>query len=142
MWLIIAIMAAVLWGLNYSLDERIFKNQVSPLTILALQAWAGAIIFSVLSYFSTAKTDFTILSTNRNTLWLTLGSIAAANIGIYLIAVSIQIKNATFASLIEQTYPIFTILFTYLLFHENHLTKNIMIGGLFILIGTVIIALD
>jgi len=142
MWLIIAVMASIVWGLNYALDEKIFKSQISPPTLLALQAWLGAILFTILSYFSTGKSDIVVLSANRTTFWLTVASIFAANIGIYLIAASIQAKNATFASLIEQTYPLFTVLFTYLLFHEHYLTKNVIIGGAFILAGAIVIGLD
>jgi len=141
MWLIIAAAAAVVWGLNYSLDEKIFELQVSPATLLAFQAWLGAFLFTILSYFTTGKTDLAILSSNRTALWLTIASVIAVTTGIYLIAASIQAKNATLASLVEQTYPLFTVLFTYLLFHVHHLTRNVIIGGVMILIGAVIIAL-
>lgn len=142
MWLIIAAAAAVIWGLNYSLDEKIFQLQVSPLTLLAFQCWLGALVFSVLSFITTGKTDLTILSTNRTALWLSIASIIAVNAGIYLIAASIQAKNATLASLVEQTYPIFTVFFTYVLFNVSHLTRNVVIGGVLILLGAIIIAFE
>lgn len=142
MWLIIATLAAIVWGLNYALDEEIFKSQVSPMTLLAFQAWLGAIVFTLLSFFSTGKSDLMLISSNRAIMWMVIASVLAATLGVYFIAASIQAKNATFAALIEQTYPVFTVMFSYFLFHANYLTKNVIIGGIFIVIGSVVIALD
>lgn len=141
MWLIYALFAAITWGLNYALDERVFKSNVSPLTLLALQAWAAAIIFTILATATSFKNDLTMISTNRILLYTTLAALLSAATGNFFIAVSIQAKNATFAALIEESYPLFTILFTFLLFKQNYLSPNVIIGGSLIMIGVAVISL-
>ena len=44
-------------------------------------------------------------------------------------------KNATLASLIEMTYPVFVVLFAYLFYRQVHVTPSVMIGGFMILVG-------
>ena len=139
MWLIYALMAAVTWGLNYVLDERVFKSQISPFTLLAAQSWAAAIIFTLLTLMYRVKQDVAVLTTNRNVLYIGIAALLSATAGNLFIALSIQAKNATFAALIEESYPLFTILFGYLLFKENYLTPGVAIGALMIIIGVGVI---
>jgi len=141
MWLIYALMAAITWGLNYSLDEKIFKHQISPLTLLAAQAWAGAILFTGLAYVFRLKEDVATISQNRTIQYILLAGLAAATLGNFFIAISIQAKNATFAALIEESYPLFTILFSFLLFKDNYLTPGVIIGGGLIIMGVGVISL-
>ena len=47
MWLILSTCAAILWGMTYVLDERIFR-QVSVPTTMAIQFVAIAIMFTLL----------------------------------------------------------------------------------------------
>lgn len=84
MWLIYAVLAAIIWGLSYTLDERVFRNHISPLTLLAGSMLIGGSIFLVLAYFFRLKADIIILSQNRKLLWLMLSAIIAANAGTFL----------------------------------------------------------
>ena len=59
-----------------------------------------------------------------------------------LLFVSIDRKNATMAGLIEIWYPIFIVLFTWVLFREVHLTWTSALGGLLIVAGAVIVILS
>lgn len=42
MWLTYAIIAAILWGFNYALAEKILQS-ISPVSLLALEMLFGAI---------------------------------------------------------------------------------------------------
>lgn len=141
MWLIYAALAAIIWGLSYTLDERVFRNHISPLTLLAGSMLIGGSVFLVLAYFFRLKADIIILSQNRKLLWLMLSAIIAANAGTFFIALSIQAKNATLAAIIELSYPFFTILFAWLIFKENYFNIKIMIGGMLMLFGATLISL-
>jgi drug/metabolite transporter (DMT)-like permease len=44
-------------------------------------------------------------------------------------------KNATLASLIEMTYPLFVVLFTYLFYRQMYITPSVFVGGMLILVG-------
>src|ERR1700722_2172834 len=140
MWLAYALIAAVIWGLNYTLEERVFKFQISPLTLLAGQAWLAAFLFTGLACIFNLKRDVVTLITHRaDALYLFLIAVVVAAAGNFFIAISIQAKNATFAALIEESYPLFTVLFTFLLFKENYLTPGVIMGGALIIAGVVII---
>jgi drug/metabolite transporter (DMT)-like permease len=139
MWIIYAIFAALLWGINYSLAEKILKS-ISPPTLLALEMLAGALVFSAISYFTTMKQDMGLLLTEPKILWLTITEIIVVMLASFFIVSSIQFKNATVAGILELIYPLFTILFTWLFFGQSHVNMSVIIGGLLIFIGVLIIS--
>jgi len=139
MWLTYAILAAIFWGLNYALAERILHS-ISPVTLLAMEMLVGGVFFFVISYFTTLKTDVVILTTQLNVLWITLVEIIIVLAASFFIVSSILGKNATVAGIVELIYPLFTILFTWLFFHENHVNLPVIIGGGFILVGVFLIS--
>jgi drug/metabolite transporter (DMT)-like permease len=139
MWLIFAILAAVFWGLNYTLAEKILES-ISPFTLLALEMLVGGLLFFVASYFTSLKPDLMLLIKQPDLLRLTLIEIVTVSVAAYFIVASIQGKNATVAGIIELIYPIFIILFTWLIFHENHINFPVMIGGGLIVAGVVVIS--
>ena len=55
--------------------------------------------------------------------------------GEVMVYMAITGKNATLASLIEMTYPVFVVLFAYLFYRQMHVTSSVFIGGLMILVG-------
>ena len=140
MWLTYALIAALLWGLNYTLAEKILHS-ISPVTLLALEMLTGAIVFSLISYFTTIKKDMSLLITEPKVLWLTLAEVVIVLVASFFIVSSIRLKNATVAGVVELIYPLFTILFTWVLFQENHLSSSVILGGLLIFFGVLIISL-
>ncbi|MCW8407712.1 DMT family transporter [Legionella sp. PATHC035] len=140
MWFTFAIFAAILWGFNYALAEKIL-NSISPITLLALEMTIGAVLFTCISFFTTMKRDVALLTTDSGLLLLTVAEIAIVLVASYFIATSISLKNATIAGIVELTYPIFTIIFTWFLFNQVHVNLSVIIGGLFIFIGILVISL-
>lgn len=139
MWLAYALLAAILWGLNYTLAEKILQS-ISPITLLAFEMLAGAIVFFIMSLGMNFKTDWGTLTTQPSLLWMTIVEVITVLSGSFFIVASIQAKNATVAGIIELIYPLFTILFTWVLFRENHVNIPVLLGGGFILLGVVIIS--
>ena len=56
-----------------------------------------------------------------------------------LLFMSIESKNATLASLIEITYPVFVALFSFILFKHTHINPSVMLGGILVITGAGII---
>lgn len=139
MWLVYAMAAAIIWGLDYALYERIFSNKISPITMLVFQLLFGFLLFFLISFRTQLKTDLMILANNRQVLWLFVLALITFNLGNLLVFLSIEAKNATLAGLIELCYPIFTIFFTWCLFGTNRATPSVIIGGSLIFIGVFII---
>ena len=141
MWLFYAIVAAMLWGLNYSLNERVFEKEVSPATLLVFQAMAGMLIAGLVGGRSIPG-DLRAVATDRATLGFAVAALFSYGLGNLMISLSIQAKNATVAGLVELSYPIFTVLFSYLLFKKWHLSPMGMGGGVLIMIGVAMVGLS
>lgn len=139
MWIVYALLAAILWGLNYSLSERIL-NSISPVSLLAMEMVIGGIFFAIISYFTTWKQDWQRLMTESNLFWITLAEILVVVLASFCIVISIRAKNATAAGIIELIYPLFIIFFSWVLFRENHVTASVIAGGIFIFIGVLLIS--
>lgn len=141
MWIIYALSASVVWGLDYVLAERFFKARVSPLSFLALQSLTATLILFPLAM------RCGLLGELRNAVNVQMGwwQIPAALIGFtagnYLVACAIQAKNATLASLIEISYPLPIVLFSLVLLGTTHLSMGALVGGSLIVIGVVVIYL-
>jgi drug/metabolite transporter (DMT)-like permease len=134
MWLIYAILAAALWGLNYALAERILSN-ISVTTLLAIEMFIGAIIFFIASLFLNIRDDISTIISHPKMMLFVIVEIVVVLSANALIAYSIQAKNATFAGMIELMYPLFTILFAWLIFNDNQISMKLLLGGGLILAG-------
>ncbi len=141
MWLIYAISAAMLWGLTYSLDEKVLQNKVSPYTLLLAQAVFTIIAYVAVIWPSNVKTDFSIILKNRNIAFLLTAAACCTVIANVLIYYSIKEKNATIAGIIELAYPLFTIFFSYVLFKQVHLNWGVITGGILIFLGVILISI-
>lgn len=141
MWLVYAISAAIVWGLDYSLCEEIFKIKISPVTLLALEMILGGLLMMLFVHRYQLVADVHTLITNRTALWFFIGILITFNLGNLLIFYSIQAgQNATLAALVELAYPIFTIFFSWALFRSNHMTPSVIVGGILIFLGIIVIA--
>jgi drug/metabolite transporter (DMT)-like permease len=129
----------MLWGLNYSLNERVFQGKVQPATLLIFQGLASMLIALCVGFPHVAQ-DLKTVQQDRSTLYVAVGALLTYGLGNLLISLSIQAKNATLAGLVELSYPIFTVLFTYLLFRQLHLNSSVIAGGVLILIGIVLVS--
>jgi len=137
-WYVTALGAALVWGIHYPLVDHALKRfsltgvlLLTPLPILALP-------------FVTRGVDAD-LATLRAMSWservpilaLALTSLA----GSVLLYLSISGKNATLASLIEITYPVFVVLFAFLLFRQMNLNASVLIGAGLVFAGVAVIVL-
>jgi len=147
MWIILSLAAAMIWGLDYLFAEKVLQKISIP-TFLALELSAAALTFLIYALFQgtsalfqDTRNDFSLLGRDRNTLLFLGISTTAFVLGNLLIVSSIKSSNATWAGLIEITYPLFIILFGWLLFREHHLTPGVIAGGGLIFAGVIVISL-
>jgi len=132
-WYIPAIGAAIAWGIHYPLIDFAMKR-ISIYGVLLL----GVIpLFLLIPLFLRELAGdieaFKLLPGKEQ--WAILSVSLTSTAGAVLIYLSINNKNATLASLIEITYPVFVILFAYLLFRQIHVNLNVLFGGLMIMVG-------
>ena len=62
--------------------------------------------------------------------------------GSVLLFLSISGKNATLASLIEISYPVFVALFAFVLFRDLHLNISAVLGGMLVFAGVAVIVMN
>jgi drug/metabolite transporter (DMT)-like permease len=139
-WVILAFIGAVLWGIHYPLLEK-GLDIVSPLTVMFITSLFMLIV--VLVIHRDLLVDLQKISNSgiKNQLFF-LGIIVTQFIAIYCVTKAISLGNATYVSLIEISYPVFVIIFGYLLFKVNHFNLPIIIGSIMIFVGSGLIVMN
>ena len=136
-WYITALGAALIWGIHYPLIDLALKK-ISLYGVLTLTVIP---VLLIAPFFSdTLASDyaaFKALETNDKLLIAAIG--LTSLIASILLFMSIESKNATLASLIEITYPVFVALFSFILFKHTHINPRVMLGGLLVITGAGII---
>lgn len=141
LWFWMAIGAAISWGFAYPLGDKILKAGVNPFFMLAITSLFQLMIAGILAAFKTdIFNQIEIIKTPKIFLFY-MACASSYIIGNILIYSSIKDKNAALASLVEISYPVFTVFFAWLLFREFHLNLNVLIGGMLIFSGVILIYL-
>lgn len=139
-WFWLALSAAVLWGLGYTINQNTLKV-FSPLELLFFESLIITIILGI--YLLVSGKLPTLLIKLQD--WRNLGLIALSSF-IYmaasiLIFTSINSSNATIAAIIESCYPIFTVIFAFLIFGEIQLNLISALGFMLIIVGIILVKL-
>ncbi len=140
LWFFYALATAICWGLGYALTEKLLHNGISPsVTLLMIVLLQVPVFLTWAIYSGSIKLSFDILSKDNNLLIIAMIMTVVFALGNIFIMQAVGLKNASHVNLIEITYPIFTVLFTLILFKTTHLNFASLIGGAFILFGVIII---
>ncbi len=139
MWILLAIGAALLWGITYAIDEQLF-NKISVSFTLSVAGFITFVVMLLVTYFTNnlfldIKTIINSSSTRNLLIFGTLTFVIAE----LLIGLSISYKNATLAGMIEVSYPIFIALSSYILFKENQISAMTILGAGLIFTGIFIV---
>ena len=136
-WYVAALGAAVVWGIHYPLIDFALKR-VSLMSVLLLTAIPVLLLVPFYRHVLVADAR-TLAQLGTGERWTVLSIAVSSLVATVLLFISIDRKNATLAGLIEITYPIFIVLFAWLLFREVHLTWTSVLGGLLIMAGAAIV---
>jgi drug/metabolite transporter (DMT)-like permease len=135
-WLVLALAAAMLWGLQYALYGQVSKV-LSPAIIMATTVSSTLPVWLYLAWKRWGEEAHIVAQSH---IWPLLAGIAVvgflANLAIIL---SIQQRNATLAALVEMSYPLFTALFAYVLFKQVELGWQHAVGGALVAAGILLI---
>lgn len=139
-WYVAALGAAVIWGLHYPLLDNALKkiSLVSALLLTALP-----ILVVALFNLKQIASDVGVIRELTPGTQLSIAAVMLTSLtGSALLFISIGSKNATLASLIEITYPMFVALFAYLLFRSVVLNVSVVVGAILIFSGVAVIILN
>lgn len=131
-----AIVATVLWGVVYRLDEKLM-NFLSPYQLYALHSIAGVAIGIALMSADKSHTSVGRLE-SREWLWVivTMLTYSVANIAILH---SIKLLAASRSAALEISYPLFVVAFGVIVFGDSLPNIWFVLGTVFIFFGSYII---
>ena len=134
-WFLYAVAAAVLWGLNYTLTERLLKS-LSTATVLLAAALGGLVVSVTMGLVGGGfRRDLALLASGGREAWWLAASVAVYLTANLCILASVRGSNATLAAVVETTYPLFTVVFAWLLFREMQATPGTLLGAVLIIAG-------
>jgi drug/metabolite transporter (DMT)-like permease len=135
---ILAVLAAVLWGLTYCLDERVLAA-ISVSKLYFLHCLCGVVMAgAILLIQGESPTQLLTFDTSKVSLALMLVTLVTATTAALAILASIQLLGANTSAVLEISYPLFVAVFSTLLF-RGQLQLPVVIGGAFIFVGSAII---
>ena len=137
----LAVLAAVLWGLTYCLDERVLAG-LSVFKLYFLHCVCGAVIAgAILLWQGTTVPGLFAVDTTRSSLPFIGLTLVTATAAAMSILASIQLLGANTSAVLEISYPLFVALFS-VLFFKGQLQLPVVLGGAFIFVGSAIIVLS
>lgn len=136
----LAVLASVLWGLTYCLDERVLAS-LSIFKLYFLHCLCGMLVAGVilLCQGNSPAALFRIDTVSASIPLVALTLVTATAAALSILG-SIQLLGANQSAILEISYPLFVALFSVLWFH-GQLELPTIIGGAFIFIGSAIIVL-
>ncbi|MGB9152749.1 MAG: DMT family transporter [Alphaproteobacteria bacterium] len=130
---------AALWGLSYALAEKVLLS-VSISTYILISSVISAAAMLGLHYFSPLKISFAPLLEHK-TAFIGFVAILAGTIAWLLTFIVIKNISANYASIAEISYPLFTVLFGFLIFGRK-LDWSMAAGAVLIMAGSFLIVSD
>lgn len=139
-WYLAAFGAALVWGVHYPLIDNALRKVSLPAVLLLT---ALPIVAVTPFWADTLADDWRTLAALPWRERLPIVALALTSLtATILLFVSIGGSNATLASLIEITYPVFVALFAFLLFREVQVNASVAVGGLLVFVGVTLIILE
>ncbi len=136
LWFFYAVAASVVWGLRYAASGKLMEYQLTPAFLLLMQCFLSLpVYFWFAARGGRLRENWEKAVYDPSIVWIFALYIAAGVLANYMILASISMKNATIASLIEISYPLFITLFAFILFREVHLNWNSAAGAALIFAG-------
>jgi drug/metabolite transporter (DMT)-like permease len=132
-WYVAALGAAVTWGIYYPLVDMALKR-ISLFSVILLSMIP--VLLAMPLFLKVVADDIETVKTLPPSEQWVIASLGLIGLfGEVMVYMAISGKNATLASLIEMTYPIFVVLFAYIFYRQMHVTTSVLIGGLMVLMG-------
>jgi drug/metabolite transporter (DMT)-like permease len=133
-WFTLAIMASALWGLSYTVNELVL-GRLSVWQMLWLDSLFMFVCCNIALAYHQQAPPLKELWHDRRLMWLCLLVMSVHVLASFSVLASIKASHATLAAAIEAAYPIFTVLFGWLIFKRFDLSMVQYIGMACILLG-------
>lgn len=133
---IFSIIASITWGLAYALDQKVLEK-ITPISLISISYFVC--FFLTLPFlFSDKKNIGSLVALDKKEAIIFFLAILLTFVANYFILAGIKMLDASTASVIEISYPIFVILFSIIIFRTmpNYLFfvgSSIAVFGIYII---------
>jgi drug/metabolite transporter (DMT)-like permease len=133
-------LASVCWGLAYALIGKMMHSGLNATFVLSVTGVAALTTYMIFLLKSGGLgNSLNIIDQNKWLLVCLIGAAICLISGQFLVYKAITLKDAPHVAILEISYPLFTCLFTWLLFRNLELSWNMVVGGAFIFIGSAMV---
>jgi len=129
--------AAAIYGLGFVFMERAMQS-VSAGTFMLVDALVGIALVSSLFLFRIESFSSEVLQ-NRQTMLYLLAGAAAPGIAWLITIYAVKNISAAYATAGEVSYPLFTVLFLFLIFGVRNFDWTVLVGAALIIAGALIL---
>jgi len=133
---IYAILAAVTWGLVYTIDQKVL-TKISPFSLIFVSSLI-VLAISLPVVLHDPRPLRILLNSGKANLALVVFSVVLTTLANFLIFSGIKILGASTASIFEIAYPFFVILFSFFLF-KTGINAYFILGSILIFLGSYVI---
>ncbi len=134
-WFWMVSFSAVMWGLAYVIIERLLQT-MSPSGVMFGGTIGSLLIYAMVNWYKgDFKSDMAAIKSGGLEWKLLIGLMVVEALANLSIVEGVKAKNATLAGMVEISYPIFIVLFTWLIYREFHANIGSMIGFLLVAAG-------
>lgn len=134
---ILALIAALLWGIAPLMDKYVVSTGVSPILANFIRV-AGALIF--LAIVTLVAKDFSFAKlTFKNVTYLLIAGVIASGLAMIIYFQALKISQASKVVPITSIYPLFTVIFSALILGEN-VSPKVVVGALLIVVGLALVS--
>lgn len=130
-------LSAALYGLGYVLLDKLLKN-IPILAFMVVSSCIMTVAIGATAFLKLSPENFSFVN-DKKILLIFLATIVI-NIAAWITTLlALQNTSATYVAFAEISYPLFTILFLFLLFGEKQFSWQSLVGGALILAGSVLL---
>lgn len=128
-WLYLAILAAVVWGIEYTFVEKVVGEAPAFTTYVWLHGIEAILAAFIATFVLGQSVHPRPLYEHDNGLAFGLAVVTGLIAGLALTGAIKQSGNATVTSLVEISYPFFVAIFSWLFLGHNRFSWETVVGG-------------
>ena len=133
---ILALLAALLWGIAPIFDKIVVSSGVSPYMANLIRAF-GAITFLALAVLLFKKFDLSAF-TNKNLVYLLVAGALGGGLAMIMYYVALKFTHASKVVPLTSIYPLFTVVFSAIVLGED-VSPKVVVGTILIILGVVLV---
>lgn len=131
------LISAALYGLGFALIDRATQT-INVATYIFISGLVGILTALFLLFFRHEAVSFSFLTAKWQTVLIIAGAALAPGLGWILTIYAVKNISPAFVAFSEISYPLFTLLFLFLIFGVRQFSFHVVCGGGLVMLGSFI----